>query len=204
VYLVGFPHTCKIASLCISWSVQAGIMHFKVANSSFIFDLLLLSMTLCAVFLAIFLPATLVKLGCFLFVVLELDAAFLFKPFGPDCNVILAVSSVSCGFGFICMMVRDRVGGGGNVKFGLEAEWICLSGAELPWSRFGAIAGGGRLKHFSVADMGERSLPSISVEAAGVGGRLGRGIVMFADLITAGRVSRVSVFQRNAGWRIGC
>lgn len=60
------PQTERIASLCISWSLHAGIMSFKTANSSFIFDLRLRSMTLWAVFRAIFFPAALVELGCFL------------------------------------------------------------------------------------------------------------------------------------------
>ena len=38
------------------------------------------------------------------------------------------------------------------------------------------IAGGGRLKDCSVAEPGETSFPSISVEAAGVRGRAVRGI----------------------------
>lgn len=59
--------TCKMASLCIS-PVQAGIMSFKTANSSFILDLRRRSMRLCAVFLAIFRPAALVADGCFFFV----------------------------------------------------------------------------------------------------------------------------------------
>ncbi len=57
--------TCRMASLCIS-PVQAGIMPFSTANSSFILDLLRLSMRLWAVLLAIFLPAALVADGCFL------------------------------------------------------------------------------------------------------------------------------------------
>lgn len=177
------PRTCNIASLCISWYVHAGIMPFNVANSSFILDLLLLSMTLCAVFLAIFLPATLVELGCFLPFVLEPDAVFLVETLGTECEAGLQVSSVCCSFGSICIMVRERVGGGGRVKLGLAAECICLSVVELPSVRLGAIAGGGRLKDFSVAERGERSLPSISVEAAGVGGRLGRGIVTVLALM---------------------
>lgn len=38
--------TCSMASLCISWSVQAGIIAFSTPNSSFIFDLRLRSITL--------------------------------------------------------------------------------------------------------------------------------------------------------------
>lgn len=53
-----------MASLCIS-PVHAGIMLLSRENSSFILLLRLLSIRLCAVFLAIFLPAALVALGCF-------------------------------------------------------------------------------------------------------------------------------------------
>ena len=40
------------------------------------------------------------------------------------------------------------------------------------------MAGGGRLNGFSFSAVGERSLPWISAEAAGVGGRLERGIAL--------------------------
>ena len=67
------------------------------------------------------------------------------------------------------MIVRERVGGGGNVKFGLAVE--------VPCARLGVRAGGGRLNVFSVAERGEPLLPWISEEAPGVGGRLGRGML---------------------------
>lgn len=114
-----------MASLCISWSVQAGIMAFKVPNSSFIFDLRLLSITLWAVFLAIFLPATLVELGCFfpaVAVTLEDAGGLLFELFEPCWVGVLADCSEGCGFGFIWMMVRDLVGGGGKEKTGLDTD----------------------------------------------------------------------------------
>ena len=114
--------TCKIASLCISWSVQAGIIAFKVPNSSFIFDLRLLSITLWAVFLAIFLPATLFELGCFFPAVVVVLEDFLFEPLVPCCIGVLDDSSEGCGFGFIWMMVRDLVGGGGKEKAGFDAD----------------------------------------------------------------------------------
>ena len=38
------------------------------------------------------------------------------------------------------------------------------------------MAGGGRLKEFSVGEIGDTSLQWISVEAAGVGGRFVRGM----------------------------
>lgn len=105
--------------------MQAGIIAFKVPNSSFIFDLRLLSITLWAVFLAIFLPATLVELGCFFPAVAEAleDAeVFLFETFAPCCIEVLTESSEDCGFGFIWMIVRDLVGGGGKEKPGLDAD----------------------------------------------------------------------------------
>ena len=105
--------------------MQAGIIAFKVPNSSFIFDLLLLSITLWAVFLAIFLPATLVELGCFFVAVaavVEDVEALLFGPFGFCCVETFVECSEGWGFGFICMMVRDRVGGGGREKAGLDAD----------------------------------------------------------------------------------
>ena len=114
-----------MASLCISWSVQAGIIAFKVPNSSFIFDLRLLSITLWAVFLAIFLPATLVELGCFfpaVAVTLEDAEGLLFAPFRLCWVGVLAECSEDWDFGFIWMMVRDLVGGGGKVKAGLDPD----------------------------------------------------------------------------------
>ena len=78
-------------------------------------------------------------------------------------------------------MVRDRVGGGGRVKFGFVVEWDCLPvssvAVAVPGVRLGARAGGGRLNAFSVMGMGQTPLPWISAEAAGVGGRLGRGML---------------------------
>ena len=105
--------------------MQAGIIAFKVPNSSFILDLLLLSITLWAVFLAIFLPATLVELGCFFAAVvaaLEDVEVLLFAPFGFCCVETFSECSEGWGFGFICMMVRDRVGGGGREKAGPDAD----------------------------------------------------------------------------------
>ena len=127
-----------MASLCISWSVQAGIIAFKVPNSSFIFDLRLLSITLWAVFLAILLPATLVELGCFFPAVagaLEDNEGFLCEPLEPCCVWVLAESSEDCGFGFIWMMVRDLVGGGGKEKVGLDIDCDIFGRAEAPLLR---------------------------------------------------------------------
>lgn len=105
-----------MASLCISWPLQAGIMFFSVANSSFILDLRLRSIRLCAVFLAIFLPAALVALGCFF---LELAGAAPLAAALPDSLVLFAGSagrSCDCTLGFIWMILRVRVGGGGRSK----------------------------------------------------------------------------------------
>lgn len=128
--------TCRIASLCIS-PVHAGIMFFRTPNSSFIFDLRRRSIKLCAVFLAIFRPAALVADGCFFFdgpaspaAGVEVDAAaadaadaadaapaFLPAPF----PLVVASGSTaglfsSCCRGFIWMIFRERVGGGGSAK----------------------------------------------------------------------------------------
>lgn len=65
-YLTYSIPACKMASLCISTPLHAGIMSLSTPNSSFIFDRLRLSMIECAVFLAIFLPAADVAEGCFL------------------------------------------------------------------------------------------------------------------------------------------
>jgi len=74
-------------------------------------------------------------------------------------------------------MVRDLVGGGGRVKFAFMFDWDCLVVEEVPLACLGAIAGGPRLNVLSVAESEEPSLPRISVEATGVGGRLARGMV---------------------------
>lgn len=68
---------------------------------------------------------------------------------------------------------------------------------ELSGVRLGAIAGGGRFKVFSVAERGGRSLPASSVEAAGVGGRLGRGMVTFATVMEVETLSRVSEWRKS-------
>lgn len=135
---IGKELTCKIANLCISCPVQAGIISFKVANSSFIFDLLLLSIKLCAVFLAIFLPAALVALGCFFFTPLE--AAMLPAPdvvvfpvlLLPSLALLETVSffffCVCCVFGVIWIIFLALVGGGGRLN------------SSTTWPRFGTAA----------------------------------------------------------------
>lgn len=98
-------------------------------------------MRLCAVFLAIFLPAALVALGCFFLpagpsatsadfstaldvAVAVLALPFPFgEPFVPLALVLVDTPAVFCWGGCICMILRERVGGGGNVKLlSLPAE----------------------------------------------------------------------------------
>lgn len=106
-----WEHTWRIASLCIS-PVQAGIIFLRTPNSSFILDLRRRSIKLCAVFLAIFLPATLVADGCFL--LLGVPCALLV----PSFVSVPSSSNLSSAWprGFICMIFLERVGGGGSVK----------------------------------------------------------------------------------------
>ena len=97
--------------------MHAGIISFRTPNSSFIFDLLRRSIKECAVFLAIFLPATLVEEGCFFF---GAGVALTF----PDAGLLasnVTISSASCPLGFICMIFRDLVGGGGSAKTSLDS-----------------------------------------------------------------------------------
>ena len=114
-----------MANLCIS-PVHAGINPLRTANSSFILDLRRRSIRLWAVFLAIFLPAALVADGCFLFEpaagvvefvpALLLDAVLEFEA---------GVSGLGSSRGFIWMILRERVGGGGRANWslgGLAAE----------------------------------------------------------------------------------
>jgi hypothetical protein len=90
-------------------------MSLRTPNSSFIFDLLRRSIKLWAVFRAIFLPATLVADGCFF-----LDAAVALPVVALDVSSPASVdSSAAWARGFICMILRDLVGGGGNAKASL-------------------------------------------------------------------------------------
>jgi hypothetical protein len=92
----------------------------RTANSSFIFDLRRRSNRLWAVFLAIFLPAALVEDGCFRLVppaaavdpdpALPLAAAFEFEA---------GISGLGSSRGFIWMIFRERVGGGGRLNWSL-------------------------------------------------------------------------------------
>lgn len=100
--LGGMKRTCRIASLCISCPWQAGIISFRVENSSFIFDLRRRSIKLCAVFLAIFRPAALVALGCFFLEPAGAAplAAFVF-PFGEGLAEVVIGFGELWVFGFI-------------------------------------------------------------------------------------------------------
>lgn len=97
-----------MASLCIS-PVHAGIISFKTPNSSFILDLLRRSIKLWAVFLAILRPATLVAEGCFFLAGAFVVAVLELSANGSGC-------SSGCSLGFIWMIFRERVGGGGRAK----------------------------------------------------------------------------------------
>ena len=103
-------------------------MLLRTANSSFILDLLRRSIRLCAVLLAIFLPAALVADGCFLFVptgavtvdavgdatgTLDLEAAL-------GLTLVVWLWNAASSRGFICMILRDRVGGGGRENWSLS------------------------------------------------------------------------------------
>jgi len=115
-----------MANLCIS-PLHAGIISLSTANSSFILDLLRRSIRLCAVFLAIFLPAALVADGCFFLAPPAAGAAVV-----AGAPVLLEVGAVAVlalvdaagagatsSLGFICMIFRDRVGGGGSTNCSL-------------------------------------------------------------------------------------
>jgi len=71
-------------------------------------------MRLCAVFRAIFLPATLVDEGCFFFAPAAVDFVCVF-----DDSSRTSLLSSPCPFGFIWMIFRDLVGGGGRANASL-------------------------------------------------------------------------------------
>jgi hypothetical protein len=212
------PHTCKMANLCIS-PVQAGIILLSRANSSFILLRLLLSIRLCAVFLAIFLPAVLDALGGF-FLPCCCDTgaeaspavAFALAPAPlPLLPVSLPFDAVvapdvsagpSCG-GFIWMILRERVGGGGRAKL-LSFAWpaaearrraLTTSAAWRGYDDDGDVgdclgvsvgemrpaswrAGGGSSNATDrEASFWVPSCPQMSPEEPGVGGKPGRGMV---------------------------
>lgn len=86
------------------------------------------------------------------------------------------------------MIVRDLVGGGGRVKLVFTADLDPVSGGDALLESFGAIAGGPMSNFLSFAESEEPSLPWISVEAPGVGGKLGRGMVSYRDKFQVSRV----------------
>jgi hypothetical protein len=99
---------CRMASLCISTPSHAGIMSLSTPNSSFILDRLRLSIMLCAVFRAIFLPAALVAEGC-----LRFAPAVLFAVAGEYSDEVDEAAELD--FGFIWIIFRARLGGGGRL-----------------------------------------------------------------------------------------
>lgn len=154
-------------------------MSLSTANSSFIFDLRLRSITLCAVFLAIFFPATLVELGCFFVVAFDDPGVpFLLEALGRAVCILEALEGFRVGGGFICMIFRERVGGGGNEKSAFPMAGRIGCGFELrPLLFAGAMAGEGNSKASSLEACNAPSLPGISEEEAGVGGKFSRAIV---------------------------
>lgn len=96
--------------------------------------------------------------------------------------------------GFIWMIFRERVGGGGRANSSLTAVVKrAADGLDRVRARFAlafalalparggdmgasTMAGGGRVKEGSRGDEARSSLPGRSVEETGVGGNVGRGI----------------------------
>lgn len=114
-----------MANLCIS-PLHAGIISLSTANSSFILDRRRRSIRLCAVFRAIFLPAALVADGGFFLgpaaaaVAVAGPAAFeLVVAAAALVPVDAAGTGAASSRGFICMIFRDRVGGGGRTNCSL-------------------------------------------------------------------------------------
>lgn len=97
-------------------------MSLRTPNSSFIFDRLRRSIRLCAVFRAIFRPATLVDDGCFFLVGVVFAA--IWKSSLKD-----SVTCSGCPRGFIWMIFRDLVGGGGKANASLVA--VCAAEDRL-------------------------------------------------------------------------
>lgn len=129
--------TCRMASLCISCPLQAGIMSFNTPNSSFIFDRRLRSIKLCAVLRAILRPAAVVP-ALFCFLLLPVGAAWgcaLAAVCGADTAGVASCCSSSRGF--IWMILRDLVGGGGSVKSSLV-----ITGPDCGAGRFLVVSTG--------------------------------------------------------------
>lgn len=127
--------------------VQAGIKSLRTPNSSFILDLLRRSIRLCAVLRAIFLPAALVVDGCF-FLDPCSGAVFFVTLAGPLALVLADVamsagSACACPWGFIWMILRDLVGGGGRANVSLccwaADDRLRALTASLGWTGYGAL-----------------------------------------------------------------
>ena len=110
----------------MSWPEHAGIMSLSTANSSFILLRRLRSINECAVFRAIFLPAAVLEpLACFRFwpAAWGLLACDLLLGWEADVEVLelawlvfgAIVAETAEARGFISMILRERVGGGGRV-----------------------------------------------------------------------------------------
>lgn len=113
-------------------------------------------MTECAVFLAIFFPAALVKLGCFLLAGMDAVEGAVFFPAVLGAGFGLcgrSKSSLCFAFGFICMILRERVGGGGREKSAVvTVDCECRVLERFLLLPVAAIAGGGRRKDISSDD----------------------------------------------------
>lgn len=165
-----------MANLCISTPSQAGIISFSTPNSSFILDRRRRSIILCAVLRAILRPAAEVA-----------DGGLRCRGLGVAVVMVVVLlvganaetegaggASVDCGF--ICIIFRARLGGGGS-----SSGFFVVPDNVRFLCRLGEIGGDLLL----TAAGGREKLPSIifscadgSAEADGVSGALGRGIVV--------------------------
>lgn len=193
---LGGKLTCKIASLCISTPLQDGMRSFRTPNSSFILLLLLRSMILCAVFLATLRPAAVLAVA-----VLRLPPALAgFEDFVAFPGGTYAASSSlppSCACDAGCILLRERDGGGGREKSeGSLPPEECLEALTdsgeanacgetslrggAPWP---ATAEGGSWNCESSCGRLSACMPLISVEGAGVGGKVAGGMLAARELL---------------------
>ena len=132
-------------------------------------------MILCAVFRAIFLPATLVVDGC-----LRLPVVFACGRAGASND-----EGEELGFGFICMILRARLGGGGrSTAVDSSLDFVAPDRVRLRWgldksygdvgglgpcldSGFWSMVAGGKVSSASISNI--FSFAGRSVELAGVG-----------------------------------
>lgn len=76
------------------------------------------------------------------------------------------------------MIFRERVGGGGREKSAtVPMDEVCRVVVGIFWLSAAAIAGGGSRNDMPRAEGSHSPFPTMSVEEAGVGGRLARGIL---------------------------